>query len=79
MRTTDIAKSVARHFRENNFTWKMGDGSLSIPTPADLEFMFDQIIERLGQEDDANRIEVGRLVVIKDDEHTDLYVYFGEI
>ena len=57
----------------------MGDGSLSIPTPADLEFMFDQIIERLGQEDDANRIEVGRLVVIKDEEHTDLYVYFGEI
>jgi hypothetical protein len=79
MRTENIANDVNLHFVVNNFEWKLKDGGKAIPTADDLERTFDEMKRRLDESDDANRIEVGRLVVIRTGEHDDLYVHFGEI
>jgi hypothetical protein len=75
----NIAKQLALLFAARGYTWKF-DEAHKVPTEEDMDQMLAHIKDTLDKNPgDGVQLEIGRLIVRRDEGHLDVYVYFGEL
>lgn len=75
----ELSKQLALLYKARNYEWSVS-GEKHVPTDEDMDKMLDHIKARLDEQPgDAVQLEVGRLIVRREDGHLDVYVHFGEI
>lgn len=64
-------------FFVNGWTWRVG-GELIVPSEDDIAKTLDRMKEVLYTEPDGTQMELGRLIMRKDAEGYEVYVYLGD-
>lgn len=77
MSKSDIVDKILIDFYTNNVRWKIG-GQLVEPTREDIEQTLDSLA-KVVYDGDNNEASTGRILVQKLGDHTDVYLYLGEI
>lgn len=73
-----IAQTVQKFMQEKGYTWNFSTGAKT-PTTDDIEKTLGKIVEALETEPDQAQVQIGRMIVKKDNGHLDVYVHIGEI
>ena len=73
-----IEEELESLFMVKGYHWKIG-GNLIIPTAEDIRRTIDSAIEELYDEADETQLQVGRLIIKKQNGSFDVYVMVGEI
>lgn len=71
-------RKVASFYKRAGYQWTFKDGRRN-PTAKEIESTVALAIETLKDEPDHAQLEVGRLIVQKNDGFYDIYVQMGEI
>ena len=77
MSKEDIVDKILIDFYSNNVKWRIG-GKLVEPTREDIESTLDSLA-KVVYDGDNNEASTGRILVQKLGEHTDVYLYIGEL
>lgn len=74
-----MAHDIHMHFLLNGFEWTFSEEDIRVPSPEEIEDTLAVLETRLADENPGTTIFGGRLAVQKNENHTDVYVHFGEI
>lgn len=69
---------ISDFFQESGFVWKFKDGT-RVPSHDEITEVVLKAIEVLSGQPDKTQMEVGRLVIQRNDQFYDLYVHMAEI
>ncbi len=73
-----MLNDIFNQFVKNSWTWKIA-GELNIPTLDDIKKTLDAMKKRLYDEPNGSQMELGRLIMIKDDTNIhSVYMYVGD-
>lgn len=74
-----IISTIRSAFMANRWTWTI-DGEPKEPTRDDIKDLLEQALSALeGTDSPAASIEIGRLIVKKDADHRDVYLWIGDL
>lgn len=74
-----MIKFLADHFKKNGWVWSLKGRGKVVPTEEDLQKALDEAQRILYSSTDGNMLQIGRLIVIKQDTGLDVYVLAGTI
>lgn len=72
-----VEEELESLFLVKGYHWNIG-GNLIIPNAEDIRVTIDRAKEELYDEPDGTQLQVGRLIIKKQDGHYDVYVMIGE-
>jgi len=78
MEIEELCGQIYRYFLLRNFKWRK-NGELIFPSMEDIEEMIMSCIQAISESKDDISIEVGSLLVKKNEGKIDVYMYVGEI
>ncbi len=65
-------------FQKQGYTWKI-DGEPKQPTKEQLEDALNAMMMNLLENPDASQISMGRVMLVRSEQHFDVYVNVGEL
>lgn len=76
-----IENEIVKFMREHGYKWKIND-QLVIPSVTDVKMLLDRFRSALFAEDSTDDATIimttGRLIVKRDGNHMDVYIYLGD-
>lgn len=78
---TKLERFLYRHFLERGWTWSLKGRGTVQPTEEDIKAALDAASAVLYDENigDSNTLQMGRLIILKNDAGLDVYVLAGTI
>lgn len=73
-----IYDDLATEFAVNDWRWAI-NGSFEIPGPDDIKRVVESSKEALKDAEIGSTVTIGRLVIIKETDTYDVYIYRGEV
>lgn len=75
----ELFNTLEKYFLLKDYKWKF-DYGLANPDQSDIKAVVEKSIQILTDDDSVNaQIEIGRLIIKKEDTKFDVYVYMGTI
>jgi hypothetical protein len=72
-----VEEELESLFLVKGYHWNIG-GNLIIPNADDIRMLIDKAKAELSDEPDNTQLQVGRLIIKKQNGHYDVYVMIGE-
>lgn len=82
MESTDLANYLVTVFNDLGYQWHFKGAGMVTPNEHDMQLTLDKAVEVLYGKDEhpvGTKLEVGRLMFVKEDTGVDVYVLAGTI